>query len=160
LIIYNYTGKWSGKLLGISPEKDEKVRASHYYDDGAPNESLSIAILNLSKPREVPEISQKFLTLKLAQNILDLCDIVSEEINKENQLLMSQIIRNLLNYAKSIFLHENNEVKSSLCDSYMRDTEMLSLLLLNQCRIKVSLMDLGDSSRVRYGKGGKKAVNV
>lgn len=63
---------------------------------------------------------------------------------------MSQIIRNLLNYAKSIFLQENNEVKSNLCESYMRDMEMLSSLLLNQRKIKVSLMDLGDMARVRY----------
>ena len=62
---------------------------------------------------------------------------------------MSQIIRNLLNYAKSIFLQENNEVKSNLCESYMRDMEMLSSLLLNQRKIKVSLMDLGDMARVR-----------
>lgn len=53
LLIYNYIGKWTGKLLGINIENDEKVRNSHFYDDGTPNESLSIAILNLSKPKEV-----------------------------------------------------------------------------------------------------------
>jgi len=96
-------------LLNGDPQHDRRIRQNHYYPT-APSINLSKALLDLCGD-----------AFKAGEACLMTCDELSQRLSgNEDHLIVINLIKQLLTYAKLQFIKDPNSNGTVLCDNFLR----------------------------------------